>query len=72
MKHVEVESSHIHSIAHDGDRTMHVTFKGKDGKPGETYAYEGVTVEGHKKLMEAESVGKHLKSLDVKGVKLGN
>jgi hypothetical protein len=72
MKHVTVESSHIASIAHDGAETMHVTFKGKDGKPGATYAYQGVTVAGHKKLMEAESVGKHLRTMDVKGVRLGD
>lgn len=65
MQFIPVKSSNIESIAHDGKETMRVQFKN-----GGLYEYQGVTVAGHKKLMEAKSIGKHLRLMDVKGVKL--
>lgn len=49
----EVKSSNIHAIGWaDGTLTVHF-------KNGTAYSYAGVPAEEHKKLMEAESVGKH-------------
>lgn len=56
MKHIEVKSSNIESIAHDPDKNLlHVKFKN-----GSTYEYEGVSKEHHEALMSAKSIGSHI------------
>lgn len=65
IEFVPVRSSNIEAVAHDGNETMLVKFH-----HGGTYRYDGVTVAGHKKMMEAESIGHHLRMMNVKGVKL--
>lgn len=66
MEHVKVDSSNIESVAHDaGSETMEVRFKN-----GGLYRYDGVTAAGHRKLMESNSKGQHLRRMDVRGVKL--
>ena len=53
MKHVE--SSNIDSVGYDVDRKdMYVKFKS-----GKTFAYQSVTPEIHKSLVEAKSIGKY-------------
>lgn len=64
MKMHPVKSSHIEAIGHSGS-TMHVTFKG-----GRTYAYSGVTPEAFEKFKNAESKGRHLRSMGITGTKL--
>jgi hypothetical protein len=66
MEFEPVESTNVEGTHHDGKETMHVKFIG-----GAVYHYDGVTVEGHKKLRAAKSVGKHLKLMNVTGIKLG-
>lgn len=59
MRHQTVKSSMIHSVAHDPlTGKMHVRFK-KDGKPGDTYEYDGVKPHEHHALMAADSAGQH-------------
>ncbi len=54
------ESSHIHAVGHDpATRTLHVQFKDKEGNPGHTYQYGGVTQQQHNDFMLADSKGKH-------------
>lgn len=64
MKHHEVKSAMIESIAHKGT-TLHVKFKG-----GATYEYQDVTPEKFQSPKSAASVGKHLNGMGIKGVKL--
>ena len=64
MKMHPVESSNVAAIGHENE-TMHVQFR-----HGGTYAYQGVTAEGFKKLSEAPSIGGFLNKMNVKGVKL--
>lgn len=59
-----VKSSNITHIGHDGDM-MHVTYKS-----GNTYAFKDVSQEQHAELMSAESHGKHLAGMGLKGVKV--
>lgn len=61
MKHHEINSSMAASIAHKGD-TLHVTFKG-----GKTYEYKGVTAKQFEDLKSADSFGKHLNGMNIKG-----
>jgi len=59
-----VKSSNITHIGHEGDM-MHVTYKS-----GNTYAFQGVNPEQHAELMSADSHGKHLAQMGLKGVKV--
>lgn len=62
MKHVDVKSGQIKSIAYDEKtKDMEVTFAS-----GGTYTYHGVSRADHMKLMAAKSVGSHL-SANIKG-----
>lgn len=62
MKHVEVKSGQIKSIAYNADtKDMEVMFAS-----GGTYTYHGVSRADHMKLMAAKSVGSHL-SANIKG-----
>jgi hypothetical protein len=54
----------IESIAHKGT-TLHVKYKG-----GATYEYQNVTADQFHTLKHAESVGRHLNGMKIKGVKL--
>jgi len=65
MEFEPVDSTNVEGTHHDGEEIMHVRFIG-----GAVYRYEGVTVKGYQKLREAKSVGKHLRLMDVRGVKL--
>lgn len=49
----QVKSSNIHAIGW-ADGKLTVQFKN-----GTSYSYSGVPADTHKKLMDAESVGKH-------------
>ncbi len=50
-------SSNVAAVAHDPQtKTLHVRFKS-----GHTYAYHGVSADAHDDLVNADSVGKHLK-----------
>lgn len=60
MKHQEVTSSTIRSIAHDGD-TLEVKFHS-----GSTYRYSGVPADLHGEMMGASSAGKFLNE-NIKG-----
>jgi hypothetical protein len=65
MIHVPIEgSSNILSTAHEGN-VMQVTFK-----HGGTYEYPLVDAYTHSQLRTAESAGKFLNSLGIKGIKL--
>lgn len=58
MKHINVKSSQVKSVAYDADsNTMEVTFAS-----GGTYRYAGVKPDDHAKLMAAKSIGGHLAS----------
>lgn len=62
MKHQEVKSSNIKSIAHcPNSNCMEVTFNN-----GNTYIYEGVKAEDHQALLKAESIGSHFHN-NIKG-----
>ena len=61
MRHVTVQSSNIHSVAHSpAEAKLSVIFKGKDGAPGSEYHYHGISSAQHAALMGAESIGAHL------------
>ena len=64
MKHHKVESSNIESVAHKGT-VLHVKFK-----HGGTYEYLDVSPEKFEALKGAESVGKHLNQMGIKGKKV--
>lgn len=64
MKHHKVVSSNISSIAFDKG-VMHVTFLN-----GGLYEYQGVTASQFSELREADSIGKHLNGMGIKGVKI--
>jgi hypothetical protein len=64
MKHQAVKSGHIESVAHKGT-VLHVKFR-----RGDVYEYLNVTEEQFNELMGAESVGKHLNALGLKGRKV--
>lgn len=64
MQMKPVASSNIAAIGHKG-LLMHVQFK-----HGGTYAYHPVTADQHAKLLAAPSIGAHLNTLGVKGVKV--
>lgn len=50
-------SSNVAAIAHDPHtQTLHVRFKS-----GHVYAYKNVPADEHEALLNADSVGKHLK-----------
>ena len=75
MKHVEVTSSHIHSIGHEGN-IMEVTYKAKGGI-GATYAHTPISAEDHATIMDrhlnkGESIGRIIRNLEPKGVRLGD
>lgn len=59
-----VKSSNLTHVGHHGE-TLHVTFKG-----GVKYSYRPVTADQFQQLLDAESKGKFLLSLGIKGVKL--
>ena len=63
MKMHPVKSSNLTHIGYE-DGKMHVTYKS-----GHTYEFS-VTPEQHKELMAAESHGKHLNKLGIKGTKV--
>ena len=54
MQHVNVTSSAIKSIAHNGEDKMQVTFN-----TGHTYEFSGVPEDVHAELMSASSIGRH-------------
>lgn len=55
-----VESSNIGAIGYDPDTlTMHIEFRGKNGKPPRLYEYQGVSPVQHAALLKADSVGSH-------------
>ncbi len=64
MIHHHVTSSNIESVAHKGT-VLHVKFK-----HGGTYEYLDVSQEQFLGLKHAESVGKHLNSMGLKGKKV--
>ncbi len=66
MKHVSVTSSNIESIGFEKG-VMQVKFKN-----GGLYAYQGVTLEQFVALKAAESIGKHLNSMGIKGKRIDN
>lgn len=62
----EVVSSQISAIGYDApSKTLAIEFKGKDGKPGSLYHYDGCDADTFEALRSAESVGsyfyKHIK-----------
>ncbi len=61
MKHEAVKSSMAVSLAHKGD-VLHVKFKS-----GKVYEYKGVSSAQFHALKNAESIGKHLNSIGIKG-----
>lgn len=61
MQHHGVKSSMVSSIAHKGD-VLHVTFKG-----GKTYEYQGVSASQFHALQNADSIGRHLNAMKIKG-----
>lgn len=64
MKHHSVTSSNVCSIAHKGT-VLHVKFR-----HGGIYEYLNVSQEQFEELKGAESVGKHLNSMGLKGRKV--
>jgi hypothetical protein len=64
MEHHPVTSSHIESIAHKGD-VMHVKYKS-----GITYEFKGVTEKQYHEFKKAESHGKHLTGMGIKGTRI--
>jgi hypothetical protein len=64
MKLCNVVSSNIDSIGHENG-VMRVKFKN-----GGTYEYQGVTPEQFVAMKSAESVGKHLNSMGIKGKRI--
>ena len=64
MKMQEVKSSNITHLGHEGN-TLHVTYSS-----GHTYEFNDVTEDKFKALMGAESHGKHLHKMGIKGTKL--
>lgn len=64
MKMVPVKSSNLTHIGHHG-HTLHVTYKG-----GVKYRFEPVPVGIFNQLMAAESKGKFLMAMGIKGVKI--
>lgn len=64
MRMHEVKSSNITHIGHK-DNTLHVTYSS-----GHTYAFDDVSKADHDKLMQADSKGKHLNGMGIKGIKL--
>ncbi len=64
MKMHPVKSSNITHIGHK-DNTLHVTYSS-----GHTYAFDNVSKEHHENLMKADSKGKHLTGMGIKGKKL--
>lgn len=62
MKHYNVKSSNVKSIAHKGD-VMHVTYKGS----GKTYEFTGISSDQFNALKNAKSIGKHLNGMGIKG-----
>ena len=77
LKHIKVKSSHVFSIAHDGNDILEVTYKAVPGKHGEvTWQYKPITRAQYDSLMKAESKGKWLhlnvrKNERIKGSKIG-
>ena len=57
MKMHPVQSSHITHIGYDNGE-LHVTYKG-----GKTYTFSGCTSRQFDELMQAESKGKHLRTM---------
>lgn len=64
MTMTPVKSSNLTHIGHHGT-TLHVTYKG-----GATYRFEPVSAEQYAGLMAADSKGKALVALGIKGVKI--
>ena len=65
MIHSPVEgSSNVLSTAHEGN-AMQVTFK-----HGGTYEYPNIDKDKYSEILAAESVGKALNALNIKGIKL--
>lgn len=66
MKHQVVDSSCVHSVAHDEQESiMHVTYKS-----GKTYAFNGVSPDQFQGLLGSKSIGKHLNGMGIKGTLL--
>jgi KTSC domain len=68
VKMIPVTSSNVESVGHDG-AALFVQFKDKDGKPGRTYRYPGVSTTHHTALVAAKSPGgyfaKHIRGAHV-------
>jgi len=65
MEMMPVNSSHIEKIGHDGQNTMFIQFKG-----GRQYRYDGVSPDDFAGLQNAESKGRYLRTMGVKGVRV--
>ena len=64
MQHIKVTSSNITSVAHKGS-VLHVRFKN-----GGLYEYQGISKDDFNDLVNAESVGRHLNQMGIKGKKV--
>lgn len=71
----EVESSHVDAIAHDGQDSLFIRYKAKAG-PFPVYRHTPVSAEDHAKIMkrieDGESVGRLVRNLEPRGVRLGD
>jgi hypothetical protein len=61
----QVSSSHVESVGHHNGDVLRVTFKG-----GATYDYPGVSADTFQDLKAADSPGKFIRGLGVKGTKV--
>jgi hypothetical protein len=64
MIHIPVISSNIKSVAHEGE-VMEVVYN-----HGGTYRFPGVDKDQFNSLLAAQSIGKSLNALGVKGIKV--
>lgn len=64
MEHIKVKSSNIESVAHDGT-TLHVQYR-----HGGLYEFEGVSKDDFNELLNADSIGKHLNSMNLLGLRI--